>query len=209
MNLAAQNAGKPWSRTTDDCGCDVFQVRSGDSLPGDGGKQRTEVLDATRQPFDTDAWVSVPFLIDPGPPSSAKWCVLGQFHQSEDPGESGLSPVFEQQYIGGCLRFYARGGPGSSMKDTTTTLMCELPVARGVWLNVVHRIRFSRGGLGHVRSWLNGAQVHDSDVRIGYDDQIGPYWKHGIYRAASPETLTVRYGTVEVGTTALTDRVFR
>jgi len=206
----AQNAGKPWSLTEDAQGNAVFQVRAGDVAGGDGPtKERSELTHPDKQPFDTDVWVSAPFLIDPGPLSSAPWCVLGQFHQSEDDGEAGLSPVFEQQYIGGHLRFYARGGAGTSMAATTTTLTCEMPVERGAWLHVVHRIRFSRGGLGHVRSWLNGAQVHDSDVRIGYDDRVGPYWKHGIYRAASPETLTVRYGTVEVGTTSLAARITR
>lgn len=204
--MDTQNVGQPWSHTTDALGCDVLQVRSGDSLPGDGpAKERSELVDWTRQPFDTDVWVSLNLCIDPGPASTARWCVVGQFHQTSDPGETGISPPFEQQYVDGMLRFNARGGSdGSSMTDTTTTLLAETPVERGRWYRIVHRIRFSRGKQGHVTSWLDGQQIIDQPVLIGYDDQQGPYWKHGVYRAASPEPLSVRYAGVVVGTMPLT-----
>jgi len=200
MTTAEQNAGQPWSHTTDALGCDVFQVRSGDRWPDDpDDRNRSEVTDGISLPFDTDLRATLQLCIDPGPVSTAPWCVLGQFHQTEDKGESGLSPAFEQQYVDGCLCFYARGGEGKSMAATTTTMLGKVSITRGEWLHLTHLIRFARTGLGHIETWCNGSQLFVRDVPFGYDDKRGPYWKHGIYRKASPEPLSVRYAGVTIG----------
>jgi hypothetical protein len=37
---------------------------------------------------------------------------------------------------------------------------------------------------------------------LGYADTVGPYFKFGIYRDPSPETLIVQYKSLKIGPTS-------
>ncbi|HEY8381868.1 MAG TPA: hypothetical protein VIL09_06950, partial [Microvirga sp.] len=48
-------------------------------------------------------------------------------------------------------------------------------------------------GQGVLKVWRDGAELVSYAGPLGYNDQIGPYWKNGIYREASPETMAVAF----------------
>jgi hypothetical protein len=83
------------------------------------------------------------------------------------------------------------------------------PIQRGVWYNAVIQFKAGHSGVGTIfNAWLNGVQVADYDnIPLGLADSVGHYWKFGIYRKASGDTLTVRYANVEVGSASLAARV--
>ncbi|HEY8380524.1 MAG TPA: hypothetical protein VIL09_00090, partial [Microvirga sp.] len=53
-------------------------------------------------------------------------------------------------------------------------------------------------GQGVLKVWRDGAELVSYAGPLGYNDQIGPYWKNGIYREASPETMAAQYRDLTV-----------
>jgi hypothetical protein len=45
---------------------------------------------------------------------------------------------------------------------------------------------------------VDGRRVFAEDIPIGYADDVGPYFKFGIYRAESPEPIAIRFRNVKI-----------
>jgi hypothetical protein len=80
---------------------------------------------------------------------------------------------------------------------------------RGEWYNIVFHFKADPTGADSLLEvWRNGEQVVDlEDVPLGMPDTTGHYWKAGVYRSASPDTLAVRYANMEVGSVDLSARI--
>lgn len=190
-----------------------FEVRAADNWKNDTGRgrNRAELKAKTLAPKGQDVWFSYQMKIDASGPSSARYCILGQFHQTSDPWDGNVSPPFSINLFPGAnsLRFVKRYSTDPRTTDSIDTVMYEsAPIQPGRWIRIVGHIVFGWQDDGTVELWLDGRKVVDlPHTSIGYNDVQGPYWKFGIYRAQATETLAVDYANMEIGTASLLDRV--
>lgn len=216
-------AGRRWMEQKDDTkshaieqvGPDHFRFEVGpqDEWKNDKGfdRNRAEMKSETVEPFGQDVWFSYQMKVDPGPPSTARFCILGQFHHTNDPWDVGGSPPFAINLYPNTntLRFIKRYTADRKTTATTDTVMYETaPIRRDQWMHIVGHIVFGWQGDGTVELWLDGRKIVDlPHTSIGYNDMVGPYWKFGIYRGQSSEPLVVEYANMELGSESLLGRV--
>ncbi|MFB0833950.1 heparin lyase I family protein [Arthrobacter halodurans] len=187
-----------------------FQLRAKDLNRTEPSSQRVEYAGAAKMPFSKDVWVAFSLKVDKAP--TPPWVLVGQFHQTEDKGEPGTSPVFAQELNNGRFQIVTRGDAGKITRSTTIKQRIHYinpAFPRGQWVNFVYRLRFERNGSGRIQAWIGGKQVVNATGPLGCNDRIGPYWKFGIYRAKNPgrKAITVHYANVEVGTASLRSRI--
>lgn len=189
-----------------------FHVNSGERWVGDASnpkkKERCELYKKSSPlPWNEDVWMAYSMRIEPGAPlilAPSDWCLLGQFHASEDPGEMSTGPVLGFRleradtitvYTASNLENPIKTEPKYIYRGTGT-------FARGEWHNIVVRMRFSPTN-AQLQWWQNGVELLNiSNFGMGYVDEKGPYWKFGIYRyspVALP-TLAVEYANMELVT---------
>jgi hypothetical protein len=212
-----QTPGDPYSyrKTTSSNGAvnNRFELRSGDQWANDlnkgDGRQRVEMRGRTYQPMKTDIWFSYAFRWDQSMPQS--WTTVTQFHQEPEAGEpAGKPPAFHMHISGGKLQLRTRSDARVNTTSQVTAVdRFSLPLfAKNTWQNIVVRVKFDPHGQGRLTFWLNGTQKYDSGpIPIGYNDAIGPYFKHGLYRGASDLTTVADFANVEIGTSSLSDRI--
>jgi hypothetical protein len=189
-----------------------FEIRSGDRWSGDLSspkiKERCEFYAKNGDlPYDKDVWLSYSIRIAPGqtsPMLDTDFCLLGQFHATEDSGEMSTGPVLGIRLEGADkLAVYSAASLQNPMRTAPTYVKrATATYTRGIWHTVVMRIRFSPTR-GQLQWWQNGKEIVNlSGIGIGYVDSQGPYWKFGIYRMAKPQTLIVDYANMEITSTA-------
>lgn len=198
-----------------------FEVREGDycTTPDDhNDRNRAEFCGLTKWAFGTAVWVSYAMRVKAGALIKA-WNVTGQFHSTPDTalGDVGGSPPFATECRPGEKLVTLRRD--TAEKVTTggqlPTIMHSSALVRDRWLRVVERVVFDYSGNGAVRQWLDGTLVIDAaPIPIGFNDEVGPYWKFGIYRAAHmadgtliPDPMIVEYANMEIGLSPLGQRV--
>ncbi len=188
LSYSVQNAGRPWSLQSPEPGVLRFELRPGDVWRGDTPiKERTEIAGATKYaPGDTIKLRYV-FRVEPGPENTSEWLHIGQFHDVDE-----LSPAqFAVELIGEHLAIHLRAKmPDGSNKDWFAFIDDE-PIIRGNHYTLEAELNMPDGPTGSVDVWLDGEHIVDYTGMIGYGSSV--YWKQGIYRASSPETLIVEY----------------
>lgn len=208
---ALHNSGDAWSFTQTG-ETYRFEVHSGDQWrPQDGTKERSEVSVKETLSFDKTYTMSYDFMVEPGKAITSDWLNVGQFHGSPDAGDYGsLGPVFATQLDGEHMRFITRTDPNritTERPDDHVLYTDPSDIIRGHWYQMKVEIRFDADGDGLIKVWRDGDLLVDYKGGVGYNDAIGPYWKMGIYREASAETLAVDYRNfdlVEGGATVVT-----
>jgi hypothetical protein len=220
-----ENAARDWSlQTFGKRNCLFrFELRSGDvwvndTKRGDTAIERTEVEGPSdsRNPaeYGKDVWTAYEFKIEPGPPSTAKFLVLGDWHALPDPGDGPheYSSWELELFPGDKLTFITHTSPNKPMLDTLHDhhlwTMSE-PVARDTWHSVVSRTVFDADPNGHgaIELWFDGQKVVDYTGPVDYRNTHPPYFKFGIYRADAPETIAVQYADVAVSKSSLAARI--
>lgn len=192
-----QNAGKAWSYMTD--GDKMrFEVHSGDHWHRDrSGVERSEIASFKKLAFDQTYTVNYKFMVEPGQPNTADWLVIGQVHSTHDSYDSGVSPPLEINLVGDRMQINARWSTpvqtSWSNVDTRTLYIDTHDIQRGHWYDIKITMKFDPFGNGMLGVWRNGVQLVNYKGLLGYNDETGPYWKHGIYREASPETVAANY----------------
>jgi hypothetical protein len=197
-----QSENQPWSYGTDGMN-QRFEVRSGDNWTWDGtAKERSEIASYKKLAFGQTYTISYKFMVEPGQTNSADWLLIGQVHQTEDPGEPGLSPPLAIEMAGERLRIVARSSAeaiSSSATTSTKTLWSDsAALERGRWYDMTLEMRFDPFGGGLLNVWRDGQKIVSYAGAIGYNDQVGGYWKQGVYREASPETFAVNFSNLNV-----------
>ena len=194
------NAEQPWSYVST-AGTMRFEVR-----PGDYGKygarntDRSELASRRTLEFNRTYRVSYKFMVEPGPRNTAAWLVIGQFHQTEDPGERGGPPPFTVEMTGEKMRIVGRH---TQQEISSTSTYMNLytdssDIKRGHWYEMKITIRFDPFGDGALAVWRDGVQLVDYNGPLGYPDQVGPYWKYGVYRKTAPENFAVRFSDFSI-----------
>jgi len=195
---------RPYAVTAPHAGEFRFEVRAGDRWSVDrilgADRERAELsLDKSPVSFGALYRVSYEMLIEPGPQITSAWLVAGQWHATEDEGDAPSSPPLAFELAGRDLvvytqsetaRHHARNPEGMERARVEN-------IPRGRWVRVSYDVRFDpRHGTLAVR--VDGRRVFAEDIPIGYADDVGPYFKFGIYRAKSPEPIAIRYRNVTI-----------
>lgn len=205
----AQNSGKPWSVTAEpgECG-QRFELRKGERWSKDVRTrhmtERNELSDFVRQPTDEDIWLSFRMMIEPGPPSSARWMDFGQLHNTPDAGENDISQIFTHGLEKGDRYFIkVRGSPADPLLKSPpgAEIFIDDHFRRGHVYDYVVRLRLDPFGKGIAQVWRDGRAIADYEGPLGYVDRFGPYFKYGLYRSIAPagETMVGHFSCLRIG----------
>jgi hypothetical protein len=194
---SVQNAGETYSyKQTGEVY--RFEVHSGDQWRAqDGAKERSEISAKQTLAFDKTYTMSYDFMVEPGQKNTAQWLNIGQFHGTPDAGDYGsLGPVFAIQLNGERMQLITRTDPdriSEGRPEDNVLYTDSTDIVRGQWYHLDIQIRFDPDGKGLIDVTRDGKLLAHYEGGVGYNDATGPYWKMGIYREASPETLAVDY----------------
>lgn len=202
-------AKRPWSFDEPQPGMYRFEVRRNDfGYSGDprNGNRRSEiVLFDTYGPAETlwTAWSTVlgphdGMLIDNNDQ-------FGLVHQWHGVGNSGKGPILGVNFSRDRIEIFTRSdADGTATKQVRYTT--DLP-ATGVQTDFV--IAGTLGETGHLDVWVNGTQVIDLDIPLGYYNDPGdlayPHW--GLYTHNQDTNDVIFHANIESGTTDLSARV--
>lgn len=199
-----QNGGAPWSLSTAG-GVFRFEVRSGDHWPSDpvgSHKERSEIADKSTLVAGHNYRISYQFQVEPGASSTADWLVLGQIHQTDDPGVPPRSPPFELDLNHDRMALVARwtsGRLGPDSSPAVSTLWSDSSaIRRGYWYDIAIDVRFDAYGKGALSVRRDGVLLTTYRGPLGYAEHAGFYWKQGVYRAAAPETIAARFRNLSI-----------
>lgn len=121
--------------------------------------------------------------------------IVFQLQATPDAGETYRSPVFVLSIDEAAWSITGRGdtrpftpaslGPGSFTDYYTKQpfYRASLGASLGQWTDWVFKVKFDYAGTGSVKVWRNGDQVaHKSGLRLGSNDEQGPYPSFGVYK---------------------------
>jgi hypothetical protein len=182
-----------------------FELRAGDRWDSDVRQahksERIEVQDPLHQPMGQDIWLRFSMMVEPGPKTSSKWVELGQLRGLNSGGRS-LSPAWAQGLDrNDVFRVLVRSDPRSPVPENPAArvLYKDPTFQRGRYYDFLYRIRYEPRGEGLVQAWRDGAQIIDYHGPVGFVASDGPFFKFGIYREATRETLVVHYRDLKIG----------
>lgn len=195
---AIQSAGKPYS-VSDKRGTLRFEVRPGDrwkvDLKAVENKERAEVAFAPHYQNGQPFVVTFDMKIVSRKPSLAAWAVLGQINTTPPAGVPRTPPV-SQQLAGNRLFVIAEAqAANGSMKKMR--LAIDPSFARNKWHHFEWRVKAAPDSSGYLTILRDGQQVADYHGPLGYQTEGGLYFKAGIYRHASTDTLVVMYRRIQ------------
>lgn len=183
LSYSVHNANRPWSIQNPDPETLTFELRPGDVWFQDtDDKERSEIAGETLYSPGEDITVSYDFRVAPGPENTSDWMVIGQLHSVDDYS----TPIFAVELIGERLAIHLRNRSAEWFAFGDYA-----PIVRGKYYHVEARLRLNEDERGSVDVWIDGAHVVDYSGPIGYSEDV--YWKQGVYREASPETIAVDY----------------
>ena len=180
-----------------------FEVRSGDrwgkDVATDHATERAELSDNLKHNLNDDFWTAYDLQIEPGPPSTARYVVIGQFHQIAQPGESYSPPIEEDLLPGDVFEINVRAsktfpilkGPGFK------TVFSDPSFQRGRTYHLVYHIHLGPSGDGLLDVWRDGIQIVNYRGPLGYAGHGGAYFKFGLYRGYAPETIAADYTNLQ------------
>ena len=189
-----QNGNKNWSIKSPDANTLRFEVRPGDQWSSDPGtKERSEVSGYDLFSSDQVVTVTYDLMIEDGPTNTADWLALGQFHSDD----SSSSPPVSLEMIGDRMAFNLR----YSGKTSSTYLYKDsAPIERDRYYSIKMEVNFENNSGGFLKIWRDGELLVNYTGPVGYGNEI--YWKMGIYRYESSETLAVTYRNFDISTRA-------
>jgi Ca2+-binding RTX toxin-like protein len=203
FDFMVQNAYRPWSITEVDADTIRFEVRDGDQWQYDPTtKQRSEIADQHLIANGTPIHLTYQFMVENGQENTASWLAIGQFHQQDYLGAPALSPPLaiglngEHMYV--CIEY----SDASGQPVFKYLYMDQANIQRGHFYSMDINVVFDPGGHGHLSVVRDGVSIASYDGPIGYITQSGVYWKEGIYRSSTIETMAAQFRdlSLETGT---------
>ena len=205
--FGVENAKRPWSCVRLDANLFRFELRSGDIWPNPGGgTERTEIFGPYEEiygayliPPGITVSVSYDLMLEPGPANIAQWLVMEQWHSDFNPAI--IQPVHpplaiyffnnDQMQIGGV---YAAT---NSTAETDLTLYADPnPLQRGRFYSMKIVAKFQNDATGFAQVWRDGVQIVNYSGPLGYGQAV--YWKEGIYRYPTNQTIAAQYRNTTV-----------
>jgi Ca2+-binding RTX toxin-like protein len=193
LPYSVQNADRPWSIQNPEPGILRFELSPGDLWYQDPPtKERSEIAGDTVYAAGKDITIHYDFQVAPGPENTSDWLVIGQLHATDEFSR----PIFAVELIGERLAIQLRYKLPGEQYQEWFAFIDDDPIVRGKYYHVEAHLHTHIDDRGSVDVWLNGEHVVDYSGYIGYG--YGVYWKEGIYRAASPETMIVEYSDLYI-----------
>ncbi len=166
-----------------------FVLRPGDCprSNGDCGSDRERIEFAERgaaQPVGSEVWVAWSIYLPPEAPTRlATNLVLGQFHQRDNSGPELIFQVIDGRYeIKMSDPTRLDDDPMNPIPDFRNVGLTSMSSMRGRWNRIMVNARWSRGGDGFIRAYMNGRQVWSYDGPTT-NSNAPIYFKYGIYRS--------------------------
>jgi hypothetical protein len=206
-----QSPGRPYSiQTASDVrknGEDSlrFELRKGEQW---NTSFRSEVNTTEHPPMNSVRWYAFSLYLPVDFPIEDNRLVLAQWHGADkkERGEVARSPSMAFRYRAG--RFYVTDRHTSEriVKDSDTvpeTILFQTnSFPLGQWNDFVVQAKWSYQDDGFVNVWWNGKPIVQYCGPVGYNDDLGPYFKFGIYRDDTDKTYVAYYNQVKFGTNA-------
>ena len=193
--MELQTAGKKHAyarvKFPDGVRAERFVLRAGD-CPKDTGdcqadRERVEFFDAgSRVGPGDERWYAWSIYIPPGFPAGGgrgPHYTLGQVHQR---GSSGPEVLFVMDRQGYGLKMTDPNrlddDPMNPIPDFRRLTLANTAVVSGRWTRVILQAKWSRGGDGLIRVWINGQPAWRYDgPTTNANDPL--YFKYGLYRS--------------------------
>jgi|GEM_PF-1875731 len=198
-----QTAGQAWSYSLTG-GTTRFELRSGDHWSGDSGtdRERAEIAEVNTFVPGQGYHIEFDVMIEPGAANTAGWLTLAQIQSTLDPGEDGHSPPFAIELVGERMRIVTRASSAALSTTADTTYVSQYTdgadIVRGHTYHFSIDEKFDPFGQGYLKVWRDDAMLVNYKGALGFNDLTGGYWKEGVYRAASPETLAADYSGLSI-----------
>jgi len=124
---------------------------------------------------------------------SNDWILLAQWH-SVNNNYAG-PPIALSSLMGGIIGLSVKNGVIETRYNITT--INDVAGKRTDW---VFHIKLNYSGGGLVETWLNGNKVVTHNGVVGYNENVGPYFKTGIYRGLQTQCpITLYIDNFKVG----------
>ena len=165
-----------------------------------------------RSEINTDDYVSVgstqwygfSLFIPKDFPIEDNRLVMGQWWSRSkiSMGEVPKSPPLSQDFRNGWFKIRVRHSVDRVFKQADApkeTIYETKHLPLGAWNDFIYQIKWSNGSNGLINVWLNGKQVASYRGPVGYNDDIGPTFKFGLYRDATDKTEIIYYDEIRRG----------
>ncbi|MFZ2994707.1 family 16 glycosylhydrolase [Sphingobium sp.] len=204
LNFKNQSSGATWSsKSTGDV--TRYEVRAGDHWSGEGSdysRERSESYSSQKLVNGESYEISFSVMIDPGAKNTAKWMTLIQLPSTLDTGEAGHSPAFALEMVGDRMRIVTRDSAAalSTADDINTIIQYTdaTDINRGQWYDFKIVVKLDPSGTGTLEVVRDGKTLVSYTGALGFNDQVGPYLKEGIYRSAASETFSANFKDMSV-----------
>jgi len=151
-------------------------------------------------------WLPASFVTDSLPEIVAQWHATPDF----DLGENYRSPPVDLMIQKGEWRLETRWASQAVNDNNNLTGKLSVNFGKTVtekWTQWIFHIKFSYKNDGLIEVWKDGAKIYSKNGPNYYNDQIGPYFKFGIYKwewvnTNVPTTVNKRilyFGEVKMG----------
>jgi Ca2+-binding RTX toxin-like protein len=194
QKFQVQSGGQPWSITNPDSHTTRFQVSSGDTWVWDAeGRERSEIAGQTLYKAGEVVTIKYDMMVEPGAKNTATggwdWFTIGQLHQVELDG----CPPFSIELIGERLAFNVSYQQAGDKKPSNNNYIYihNQDIVRGNYYDMKIQSNLQNDKGGFVKIWVDGQLLVDYSGPVGYGSSS--YWKHGIYRTATSETMAVNF----------------
>ncbi|MGC3970865.1 MAG: heparin lyase I family protein [Pirellulales bacterium] len=183
-----------------------LEVREGDRRrkPSEADRpiERCEVM-FPEQSFAFGKTYAIRFamMFEPGPASTAKNDKFFQVHNVNDKGDGILGPVFAMQLEDEHMRIVVRWDAERITKKRVEdhwVFEDTADIRRGQWYDFDVVVRFDPFGKGLLTVRRDGVELVNYDGPLGYNDELPPYPKVGIYRDTRPEPQARRYRALTI-----------
>jgi hypothetical protein len=182
-----------------------FELRHGDRV-SDG--YRSEVKERYNAKHGATIRYSFSLLIPENYPSEEDHfdkyghlhgCIFGQWHDEPNPvHKNGREPLFGNYYVNGDLRiyvknlmapqrysspnlFYAAYARANDRLDKGDLVGEVKNFAKGRWHSMLYEVKWLQDSSGYLKAWIDNRLVVDYRGPMGYADEVGSYFKYGVY----------------------------
>jgi hypothetical protein len=187
-----------------------FELRKGDAFKDSLGRStyRAEVDTKDFPPMRSVRWYAFSMYLPEDFPKEDNWLVLAQWHgvDKRHLGEASRIPAMQFSYRGERFRLMIRHSAERILKEeegsAKETPFSTTSLPHGRWNDFVVQAKWSYENDGFVNAWLNGEQIVKYRGPVGYNDDVGPYFRFGLYRGMTDKTHVVYFSQVRSGVNA-------
>ncbi|MCB1498892.1 MAG: heparin lyase I family protein [Bauldia sp.] len=193
VTYRVQNADESWSLDLVDDSTLRFTLKPDDVWKYDSStRERTEIASTEIFKPGEDISFGYQFMIEDGAKNTADWLLVGQMHANDLTTSPPFAVEMKGEKMAIMIRYQTKSG------DTVSTYVYKdsQDIERGHYYSMKVEANFSTSG-GYLHVWRDGVQIVDYQGPLGYDN--GVYWKEGVYRSESNETLSVNFRDLTFG----------